>query len=258
MNKVFKRSSILGVRVDAVSLNELISYIVYKVQLHEKAIITNVNVHAVNIAYKVSWFRDFINNSQVVFCDGYGIKWAVNFLNRIKLYRLTPPDWFGNLAAKCVTDGYSLFLLGSTQEVVDKAAAEMQRKYPLLRILGTHHGYFDKQVTSSENKDVITRINALNPDILMVGFGMPTQEKWILENWDELMTTVILPVGALFDYLSGEVRRVPRWMTDHGLEWLGRMIIEPKRLWRRYLIGNPLFTWRIFKHHILRFSLPSN
>jgi N-acetylglucosaminyldiphosphoundecaprenol N-acetyl-beta-D-mannosaminyltransferase len=79
----------------------------------------------------------------------------------------------------------------------------------------------------------------------VVGFGMPAQEKWILENWNSLNVHIVFPVGAFFDYLAGDVVRAPRWMTDHGLEWLGRLLIEPRRLWKRYVIGNPLFIWRV-------------
>jgi N-acetylglucosaminyldiphosphoundecaprenol N-acetyl-beta-D-mannosaminyltransferase len=85
---------------------------------------------------------------------------------------------------------------------------------------------------------------------------MPAQEKWIFENWEDLDIKVALPVGALFDYLSGEVYRAPNWMTDNGLEWFGRLLFEPGRLWRRYLIGNPLFIWRVFVHHVLKLPLP--
>jgi N-acetylglucosaminyldiphosphoundecaprenol N-acetyl-beta-D-mannosaminyltransferase len=97
-----------------------------------------------------------------------------------------------------------------------------------------------------ENREVVARINRAVPDILLVGFGMPLQEKWIAENRAGLDASVIMTVGAAFDYLAGEVRRAPRWATTRGLEWLGRLLVEPHRLWRRYLIGNPLFFWRVF------------
>jgi N-acetylglucosaminyldiphosphoundecaprenol N-acetyl-beta-D-mannosaminyltransferase len=80
---------------------------------------------------------------------------------------------------------------------------------------------------------------------------MPMQERWIMENWNDLQVNIVMPVGALFDYLAGELPRAPRWMTEHGLEWLGRLIIEPGRLWKRYLVGNPLFLWRVFIHELL-------
>jgi N-acetylglucosaminyldiphosphoundecaprenol N-acetyl-beta-D-mannosaminyltransferase len=98
-----------------------------------------------------------------------------------------------------------------------------------------------------ENESVIAIINRLRPNILIVGFGMPLQERWLMENWDRIHANIGLTGGAVFDYISGNVPRAPRWMTDHGFEWLGRLLVEPSRLWRRYLIGNPLFIWRIMK-----------
>jgi N-acetylglucosaminyldiphosphoundecaprenol N-acetyl-beta-D-mannosaminyltransferase len=151
-----------------------------------------------------------------------------------------------------------MFFLGTRQEVVKKAATVLKEKFPQLRILGVHHGYFNKTVTSSENQEVVASINALQPDILVVGFGMPAQEKWILENRDGLNVHIIFPVGAFFDYLSREVVRAPRWMTDHGFEWLGRLWIEPRRLWRRYLMGNSLFAWRVLLQKLQKNSSDSS
>jgi N-acetylglucosaminyldiphosphoundecaprenol N-acetyl-beta-D-mannosaminyltransferase len=79
---------------------------------------------------------------------------------------------------------------------------------------------------------------------------MPLQERWLMENWDHIDANVALTGGAVFDYVSGELQRAPRWMTDNGLEWLGRLLIEPRRLWKRYLIGNPLFIWRVLKQRL--------
>jgi N-acetylglucosaminyldiphosphoundecaprenol N-acetyl-beta-D-mannosaminyltransferase len=258
MKEVFEQVSILGVRVDIVTLDELLEYVMCIVQDRKKEIIVYVNVHTINIAQDIVWFRKFLNHSQVVFCDGFGVKWAAHFLSGKELQRFTPPDWFGRLAEKSTRNGISLFFLGTRQEVVEKAATVLKETYPELRILGVQNGYFDKAVMSSENQAVLTRINSLEPDILVVGFGMPMQEKWILENWENLNVRVVLPVGAYFDYLAGDVARAPRWMTDHGLEWLGRLLIEPRRLWKRYIIGNPIFIWRILlqKLKIRKFDIP--
>jgi N-acetylglucosaminyldiphosphoundecaprenol N-acetyl-beta-D-mannosaminyltransferase len=134
--------------------------------------------------------------------------------------------------------------------VADKAAANLKARFPDLRIVSTHHDYFDKTPGSAENEAVIEQINAVKPNILIVGFGMPLQERWLMENWDHIDANVALTGGAVFDYVSGELQRAPRWMTDNGLEWLGRLLIEPRRLWKRYLIGNPLFIWRVLKQRL--------
>ena len=257
MKESFENTSILGVRIDLISLDDLLRYLMLMVHGQRKTIISYVNVHAVNIAYELGWFKEYINHSQVVFCDGFGVKWAAHFLMRKEIIRLTPPDWFDRLAGMCAENGISMFFLGTRQDIIKKAAALMIKKYPGLKIVGVQHGFFDKEPLSSENQEVLARINMLCPDILVVGFGMPAQEKWISENWDDLQVKVAVPVGAMFDYMAGEVKRAPRWMTDNGLEWFGRLLIEPGRLWRRYIIGNPLFLWRIFIHYILGFSLPN-
>ena len=92
----------------------------------------------------------------------------------------------------------------------------------------------------------------MGPDILIVGFGMPLQERWLMQNWENLDARVALTGGAVFDYVSGEVRRGPRVLTDNGFEWLARFLIEPGRLWRRYLVGNPLFLWRVLQQRLRR------
>jgi N-acetylglucosaminyldiphosphoundecaprenol N-acetyl-beta-D-mannosaminyltransferase len=239
-------TSILGIRVDLINQDELIGYIINTILGRKRAICANVNVHAINLAQKESWFKEFINHSDVVFCDGFGVKWAASFLNAKDLTRLTPPDWFDLLAEKCAQQGISMFFLGTHQEVIEKARALAVKKHPDLDINGIQHGYFDKSRGSAENQKVVETLNSLQPDILIVGFGMPAQEKWIMENWEDLHVCVVIPVGAFFDYYTGETIRAPKWMTDHGLEWLGRLIIEPGRLWKRYIIGNPIFLWRVF------------
>jgi N-acetylglucosaminyldiphosphoundecaprenol N-acetyl-beta-D-mannosaminyltransferase len=214
------------------------------------AVIANVNVHCLNLTYRNRWLRDFLNNASVVFCDGAGVVLGARILGDRLPGRITPADWIERLAEIAAQRGFTLFFLGSRPGVADKAAARLRERFPNLRIAGTHHGYFDKTPGSAENEAVIQQINAARPHILFVGFGMPLQERWLADNWERLDVNVAFTCGALFDYVSGELRRSPKWMNDHGLEWLGRLIIEPRRLWRRYVIGNPLFLWRVVKQRL--------
>jgi N-acetylglucosaminyldiphosphoundecaprenol N-acetyl-beta-D-mannosaminyltransferase len=256
MNKKFACTDILGIRVDIVALLELINYALDTIQSEQTAIISYININAVNLAYSNTAFRRFLNDSSIVFCDGFGVKWAIELTKKVIINRFTPPDWFEQFADECANGGYSIYFLGSNQKAVNEAASNLKKKIPNLNICGTHHGFFDKNRNGRENQLVIKEINSLSPDVLVIGFGMPMQEIWISENINDLQTHVVIPVGAFFDYLSGETKRAPRWMTNHGLEWLGRLIVEPNRLWKRYLVGNPLFIWRIIKHHLFRIPLP--
>jgi len=150
----------------------------------------------------------------------------------------------------CEKKGHSLYLLGGAPGIAQKAGLMLSEKYPGLEIAGAHHGFFEKD--GMANNIILSKINDRSPDILLVGFGSPLQEGWIHDNFERIDATVVWAVGGLFDFVSGNVRRGPRLMVDHGLEWLFRLIVEPGRLWKRYLIGNSLFVGRVLR---MRFRL---
>lgn len=250
ISSVRKTVDIFGVKVASTTLEELIELILNTIEYREKLILSYINVYALNLAYEDHAYKNYLKRSDIIFCDGIGVKIAAKFLNGTNLHRHTPPDWFPELALKCAAAGHSFFFLGAGDGVTQKAAQILKQQNPNIKIHGTHHGYFDKSVDGIQNECVVDEINRLSPNILLVGFGMPIQERWIYENAARLNVNIILPVGAFFDYYTGDVIRAPRWMTDHGFEWLGRLIIEPRRLWKRYVIGNPLFFWRILKQKI--------
>jgi N-acetylglucosaminyldiphosphoundecaprenol N-acetyl-beta-D-mannosaminyltransferase len=243
---------VLGVAIAPLSLRQILAIIQHTVAHRQRLLITYVNAHALNVASTTPWFRMFLNQCDIVFCDGFGVKWGARLLGYHIPQRFTPPDWIDRLAHMASQHGFSLFLVGSRPGIAAKTANLLQARYPDLRIVGTHHGYFDKTPDSQENTAVVQAINASSPDILIVGLGTLLQEQWLKENWQHIDARVALTVGAAFDYVSGEVVRGPKWMTDHGLEWLSRLVIEPRRLWRRYVVGNPLFLWRIFKQRVKR------
>jgi N-acetylglucosaminyldiphosphoundecaprenol N-acetyl-beta-D-mannosaminyltransferase len=241
---------LLGVRIHTLRRDELLERIAAVIAARERAIITYANVHALNLAYNLPWFRALLNQSALVFCDGFGVKWGARLVGARLPERFTPPDWIARLVEIACRDDFSVFMIGARAGVAERVAAQFKRRFPDVRIAGTHHGYFDKTPNSAENQAVIQAINATKPDLLIVGFGMPTQERWLFDNWVQLDVNVGLTAGAAFDYLAGEVPRAPSWMTDHGLEWLGRLVAEPRRLWRRYLVGNPLFLYRVLRQRL--------
>jgi N-acetylglucosaminyldiphosphoundecaprenol N-acetyl-beta-D-mannosaminyltransferase len=164
--------------------------------------------------------------------------------------RYTLADWIWELAGLAAEKSFRLFLLGNPPGVAEKAAQNLTRRYPTLQIAGVQHGYFEKSALSSENEGVVAEINRLQPDILLVGFGMPVQERWMDQNWPQLEVHVAITCGALFEYLSGDLKRGPRWMTDHYLEWLARLLISPRRYLGRYMRDLPLFFYRLTKQRL--------
>ena len=249
-NNVLPSIYLLGIRIHVLSIDDLFAYISCVISSQSRALIANVNVHAMNLSCDLPRFRAFLNSADIVFCDGAGVILGARILGHPSSQRITYADWIWQLAEFAEPRGFTFFFLGARPGVADEAAARLIERFPNLRIIGAHQGYFDKTAGSPENEAVIRDINAVKPNILIVGFGMPLQERWLMENWEKIEANVALTGGAVFDYISGELHRGPRWMIDHSLEWLARLIIEPRRLWKRYLIGNPLFLARVIKQRL--------
>jgi len=241
---------VLGVRVHSLTAAELTRRVIDLAQKREHALVLNVNAHCLNLAYTHAWLRDMLNRAELVFCDGAGVVLAARLLGQRIAERITYAEWMWDLAAAASEVGVSMAFVGAAPGVAAKAAQCLHDRYPNLRVKALHDGYFDKADDAAENQAVIAAINAMRPHILVVGFGMPLQEQWLAANWSRIDAGIALTGGGVFDYVSGERQRAPTWMTDHALEWLGRLAIEPRRLWRRYLLGNPLFLWRVFKQRV--------
>jgi exopolysaccharide biosynthesis WecB/TagA/CpsF family protein len=136
-----------------------------------------------------------------------------------------------------------VFLYGAAPGIADRAARVLEGRCPGLRVVGTDHGFGDATV-------VVARVRAARPDVLLVALGNPLQEAWIADHLRSLDARVAIGVGALFDYLSGNVRRAPTWVRTLRCEWLFRLALEPGRLWRRYVLGNPRFLWRVLRSRV--------
>jgi N-acetylglucosaminyldiphosphoundecaprenol N-acetyl-beta-D-mannosaminyltransferase len=235
--------SLLGVRVGWFDRGELEQSILAGARTRSCKLYAYVNIHAVNIATRDPRFRAIVNGAAVTYCDGAGVRLGSWVLGRRLPPRTVLTYWIWDLCRLLEEEGLSLYLLGGKEEVVRVAAGRLQSRFPRLKIAGWHHGYFAKE--GEENSKVVEEINLRSPDVLFVGFGMPLQEYWIEENKGSLNTGVVLPSGSMIDYVAGAKKSAPVWMGNHGLEWLYRLSKEPRRLWRRYLIGNPLFLFRV-------------
>jgi N-acetylglucosaminyldiphosphoundecaprenol N-acetyl-beta-D-mannosaminyltransferase len=236
-------ASLLGVRVDNISVNDLIRQVECFVTSGSRCRVMYANVHVLNTAYRDPDLRRILNDADLVYCDGAGVKLGAHLLGRHLPERMTGADWIYALCQACQKADKMLYFLGGEPGIAEEAAKVLTTRYAGLGVLGTHHGHYDHD--GPENDAIIAEINSLHPDVLLVGFGTPLQEKWIDRNFEQLDVPVVWAVGALVDFVTGKKPRAPRWMLDHGLEWLYRLWTEPGRLWARYLVGNPLFVWRV-------------
>ena len=197
-----------------------------------------INAHCLNIACKDPEYVDILNRADAVWPDGSGIRMA----GRIRRFpvpeNVNGTDMFPLICAK----PYRIFMLGAAPGVAEKAMANARAEFPAARFVGAAPGFFADE---AEERAVIARINALDPDILLVAMGVPRQEKWIDRHRSELVCGVVIAVGGLLDFVSGRIPRAPVWMRKLGIEWCYRLYQEPVRLFRRYVIGNPLFLLRV-------------
>jgi N-acetylglucosaminyldiphosphoundecaprenol N-acetyl-beta-D-mannosaminyltransferase len=246
------RVEVLGVGVDPLTVEGLHERIERLIRWRSRGLVLNANVHCLNLCYEDPELRGFLNGADVVFCDGAGVMLAARLLGGRIPERITYADWAWQLASFAEAQGFSVYLLGARPGVAEEAARRLEARYPDLKIIGVRHGFFDHDTHSPENEAIVEEINGARPDILLVGLGMPLQEHWLMKNRDRLNAGVALTGGAVFDYVSGKVRRGPCVLTDNGFEWLARLYQEPRRLWRRYLLGNPLFLLRVLRQRLVR------
>jgi N-acetylglucosaminyldiphosphoundecaprenol N-acetyl-beta-D-mannosaminyltransferase len=207
-----------------------------------RALVLSGNAHFFNLCRKHEWLRTMVRErASGIRVDGAGVVLAERLAGAACPPRCTWADFSWTFGRFCAASGLRPFLLGGAPGVAEAASARWRERTPRLGFAGTAHGFFDKARDGRENHGVLRTIAAARPDVLIVGFGMPLQERWIDDNWNDLPVPAILTAGAAFDYISGRRRRPPAWMRRAGLEWLGRWAMEPRRLTGRYLIGVPAF-----------------
>ncbi len=241
-------TEMLGIRVHRGGVADLHTFICRTIRSHQRAVVAHVNLHAVSLAYHQTWFRNFLSKAQFVYCDGESVRWAAKTLKKPVPTKVGFTRWIWDLAKLCDKEGFRLFLLGARPGVAEEAARRFKASYPTLAVAGTQQGYFDHQ--GAANRQVIERINQARPDVVVVAFGMPLQEKWIQDNWAFLERGIYLPGGGVLDYAAGCNVSAPLWLIHLHLEWLFRIWREPRRLCQRYFTEIPLFFLRVFSEKL--------
>lgn len=236
-------NALLGIRIDSVDRQQVLARIAADVTRGTGGMIANVNIHAMNLAWRDSTFRSIINAADLVFVDGAGVALGARLAGVAVGPRMTPADWIDDLFRLCAQERWPIFWLGDVEEVGAAFWEAVRARHPDTPLAGRHHGFFEHFGPGGE---ILARAIALSgARILLVGMSMPLQEKWVARFRADLGPVVCLTVGGLARIYTGHIRRGPRWMTEHGLEWLYRLAMQPAYTWRRYLIGNPLFLLRV-------------
>lgn len=206
-----------------------------------------VNADCLNTSTNDETYRDILNDAEYVFGDGFGVRIASRMAGTPIVDNVNGTDMLPPLCELCSREGHSLYLLGAKPGIGARVKERLQAQYDGLDIRGSRDGYFDIE---SQSNEIIDAINDSHADVLLVAFGAPLQEKWIHIHQQHLDCPVKIGVGGLFDFYSGAKPRAPLWMRRLGFEWLHRLLYDPRRLWRRYIIGNPLFLLRLLRRSI--------
>jgi exopolysaccharide biosynthesis WecB/TagA/CpsF family protein len=238
-----RRVDLGGVSIDRVNLASAVDRIRDFLRSDKTNQIVTVNLDFVAIARRDASFRDTLNGADLAVADGMPLVWVSRVGDEPLPQRLTGVDLVDECCQVAVETDTSIFLLGAAPGVADVAAQRLRERFPGLRIVGVYAPPFGP-LTPEENERILQTINAARPDFLFVALGAPQQDVWIRANRDRLDVPVCMGVGCVLDLLAGVVSRAPAWMQQAGLEWLFRLIQEPARLWRRYIVDDlPVFAW---------------
>ncbi len=234
---------ILGIRMQNLTMSEAIEEIVARLDGKGGRQVCFVNADCANIAHRDAEYRGILNRAHLTLADGIGLKIAGKLLGREIKQNVNGTDMFPALCEALAASGHGLFLLGAKPGVADAVAAWVREHHPGVAISGTQHGYF----TPEEEPAVLRRIADSGAALLLVAFGAPRQDKWIARHLDAAGVRVAIGVGGLFDFYSGNIPRAPQWLREMGFEWLYRFWQEPRRMWRRYFVGNAVFLYRVMR-----------
>jgi N-acetylglucosaminyldiphosphoundecaprenol N-acetyl-beta-D-mannosaminyltransferase len=238
------RVNVLGVGISVLNLPAALAEIADAIRHHRKGYICVTGVHGVMEAQGDAAFRAILNNAFLCTPDGMPMVWAGKIAGHSQMSRVYGPDLMLDLCAWSQENPCRHFLFGGAPGVAEHLAEKLKARFPKLEIVGTFTPPF-RPLNPAEESDLRAQVRAVRPDIFWVGLSTPKQEKFMAEYLPKLDTTLMVGVGAAFDFLSGRARQAPRWMQRSGLEWLYRLCSEPRRLAGRYLKNNPLFIAKI-------------
>lgn len=230
-------------------------YNLYKTCLSElpnrKILINTLNAHSYNVSLKNKLFRQALLASDILLPDGIGVVWAESIINQNKIKKIAGEDIFKFEMKRLNTKGGSCFFLGSSQDVLNKILQRAETEYPNIKI-GCYSPPYKSKFTEADTKLMLENVNDFDPMTLFIGMTAPKQEIWAYENFKKISADRLISVGAVFDFYAGTIKRAPKWLINLGLEWLYRLIKEPKRMWKRYLIGNVIFMFSIIREKIIK------
>ncbi len=242
--RLIGRVDVLGVGVSAIDLDIAVRTVADWITDREREYVCVTGVHGVMESQKDPELMRIHNQSGMTTPDGMPLVWCGRYAGAKAMERVYGPDLMLRLCAESVEPGWSHFFYGAGPGVAEELTVRLQERFPAMKVVGTYSPPF-RDLTDAENEEVVALINESGADIVWVGLSTPKQERWMASFRDRLTAPVLIGVGAAFDIHAGRLRQAPRWLQRVGLEWFFRLVVEPRRLWRRYGFIVPTFIARI-------------
>lgn len=238
------RTNILGVGISVINMAEAIERSDSLIRSGGKGYVCVTDVHGVIEAQSDASFRSILNGSHMTTPDGMPLVWVGRIQGHSAMRRVYGPDFLIEMCRVSAERGYRHFFYGGKPGIADRLAAELIARFPGLQVVGTYAPPF-RPLTATEESELEAQVAKSKPDVLWVGLGSPKQERFMARYWQRLDAKLMVGVGAAFDIHSGVIKEAPKWLKVSGLQWAHRLALEPRRLWRRYLVCVPGFIWNI-------------
>ena len=246
----------MGLHLDNLAFDEAVDRIIALARGDRPRFVVTPNVDHIMKFNRNPRLREAYRKASLVLADGMPVVWASRLLGSAVRDKVSGADLFPRVSEAAAEHGLSIYILGGLHGAAEEGARILQRRHPDLRVAGVQCPERGFHLDTKENQQVIEAVRAASPDILFVALGCPKQELWMHDHCEALGVPVSLGVGAAVDFISGKVRRAPTWMQRCGLEWLFRILREPRRLWKRYLLDDTPFLFRVFRLLFLRTFSP--
>lgn len=243
-----QKQQLLNTYVNNLTMSETIDAVEELIKSEKKSYVVAINVDVVIKIENDPYLKKIVDNADMVLVDGKPLVWISNFYGKPLKAKISGSDLVPLLCEEASKKQYSIFIIGGKEGVAEQAKQNLEKRLPGIRIVGTYAPTYGFEKNDAELNKINTLLSEAKPDLLIACFGCPKQEKWIFENISKYDVKVSICAGATVDFLAGNIKRAPRWMSEHGLEWLYRFLQEPKRMFRRYFIDDMKIFRLILKY----------
>lgn len=241
------RVDVLGIHVSVTNLDHTVGTFAGWIERDERQLVCVTDMNALLHARADARLTEVYNTSGLTVPDGMPLVWAGRRAGFEEMGRVAGPDLLERVLAEAADRGWTQYFYGGAEGVAEELRQRFQERHPALKVVGVECPPY-RALTAAEDAETVARLNEARPDIVWVGLGAPKQERWMADHRNRLNATILIGVGAAFDFHTGRLDRAPLWMQRAGLEWSYRLYKEPRRLWKRYVLGIPRFLLGILRH----------